>query len=235
MQYQYSINQREREQLCSKRRRKIKIQLTHRSLDPGAFHHHHSSTSKSNYLQMPSADICSSFSCHSAPGICRVDRRRNGGLYCLRDDPSIWSSWDDICKAATHELLRQGEISLDPSIGSLPLTGLPTRDTKREPTGGGTPRCSRPVRHHHHPPRSPQNSTSHKAVNVSDRPGRTISTSPPCFAMWWATNEKNSALFRRYSGTIAYLESERYAMHIWLAMALITLLAALCELFFVAL
>jgi hypothetical protein len=43
------------------------------------------------------------------------------------------------------------------------------------------------------------------------------------------------ALFLRYSDAIAYLESERYAMHIWLAMALITLLAALCALFFVAL
>jgi hypothetical protein len=48
-------------------------------------------------------------------------------------------------------------------------------------------------------------------------------------------NEKNSALFQRYSGAIAYLESKRYAMHIWLAMALSTLLASLCALFFVAL
>jgi hypothetical protein len=44
-------------------------------------------------------------------------------------------------------------------------------------------------------------------------------------------NEKNSALFWRYSGAIAYLKSERYAMHILLAMTLIMLLAALCALF----
>jgi hypothetical protein len=172
MQYQYSINQREREQLCSKRRRKIKIQLTHRSLDPGAFHHHHSSTSKSNYLQMPSADICSSFSCHSTPG--HVGSTDEGTMdYTVAETTRRSDLLEMTCKAATHELLRQGEILLDSSIGSPPLTGLPARDTEREPAGGGTPRCPRPLYHHHHPPRSPENSTSHKAVDVSDEPGRT--------------------------------------------------------------
>jgi hypothetical protein len=44
-------------------------------------------------------------------------------------------------------------------------------------------------------------------------------------------NEKNSALFWSFSGAKAYLESERYAMHICLVATLISLLAALYKLF----
>jgi hypothetical protein len=46
---------------------------------------------------------------------------------------------------------------------------------------------------------------------------------------------KNSALFRRFSGFIAYLEDERYTIHNLLDMTLISLLAALSLLFIVTL
>jgi hypothetical protein len=55
------------------------------------------------------------------------------------------------------------------------------------------------------------------------------------FKLYVSISTKKIARYFGVIAALAYLESERYTMHIWLAMTLITLLAALCALFFVAL